>query len=522
MNNSMIVSLIGRPNVGKSSIFNILMSGEKKALTFDSPGVTRDRHYGVVNLTEEIGSKKNIEFLLVDTGGFYPKKIEVSEVPKSKNNEVGSQFFNIMADQAKIAIEESDLVLFVVDVREGILPFDSEIAEYIRTRKKPFWVLVNKYDTDGQRGDEGEFYSLGIESNDLFLISAEHRRGVGDLKDRLAQANLDFQKNSSIKKSAELAIKPQSDVFGNISIIGAPNSGKSTLLNQLIGAKRALVSDIPGTTVDPIEGHFEIDFGKSVLSEEELNQDSENTPNTFRSLKIIDTAGIRKQKLIKGFVEAQSVFRALRCITDSDVVIFMIDAEKGIAHQDRRLMDITLEKGKSLIICLNKIDLLSDIFKDNKTRKLWLDDLKYKIPWLEYCDLIPISAKENKHISNLISSIKKTILVRNKTIPTGQLNRCVSEMCERHNIVLKGAQRGSVFKVKYASMVKTSPPTFLFFVNRSKGIPDSYKRYMQKSLRDKFNLVNTPIHILFRTGEENKKPKIVGHKPKVTPRNLRR
>lgn len=612
---SMVVSLIGRPNVGKSTIFNRLMKKAHKAITFDKPGVTRDRHYGIMTI-EALGGMPEVDAILVDTGGFYPDRIE-ENVPK-KRDQVMNKFFNIMTDQAKIAIKESDLILLVVDSREGLIPFDQSIADYIRTQKKEFWIIVNKHDSDAQEGEELEFYSLGIDENQLFKTSAEHGLGLIDLMKRLQETIVEFDREQSQDLTLlSKGITPREKVVARLALIGAPNAGKSTLLNHLLGSERALVSDIPGTTVDPIEGFFDIFFGedakkldsdigfmkddnllfqqyedfrqnnpdiyrslsvsynleeegtkgnpiydeedylseetplfveedKNDLDEDEFfdaleseevteEQDENLYENIFahddenyeaeldhedveleipaeemveaeegsywRSIHIVDTAGIRRQKSIEGFIEQQSVYRSLRSITESDIVIVMIDATVGISHQDRRLVDIALEKGKSVIICLNKMDLMKDKLRDEKEKKEWIKDMRAKIPWLYYCDIITISAKYGSHIGRLKDSIKKTVMIRNTNISTGKLNRYIYELVEGNPVAIKNS-KGKRFKVKYASMVKSSPPTFLFFTNLSKGIPDNYKSYLKNGLRAQFDLSNTPIHLIFRTGED--------------------
>lgn len=623
---SMVISLIGRPNVGKSTIFNRLMKKAHKAITHDKPGVTRDRHYGIVTF-EELAHTDKSDAIIVDTGGFYPSKIE-ENVPK-KYDQVLNKFFNIMTEQAKIAIKESDLILFVVDSREGVLPYDQMIADYIRKEDKPFWVLINKFDSDKQSGEEFEFFQLGTEEKDLYKISAEHGLGLLDLKINLQKEIKKFEALQTQEQSVlQKGVTPKEKVVARLALIGAPNAGKSTLLNLLLGSERALVSDIAGTTVDPIEGFFDLFFGKEayhldedvqfakndsllfqqydefrannpdvyeslaysynleeegtkgnplydeedylseetpLFFEEEMgnddedfslleNENSHSTSNEFefneekyneeeafdaifnsedefndeeefdeeenieeviskeiksnkldgvqwRSLHIVDTAGIRRQKSVEGFVEQQSVYRSLRCITESDIVLVMIDALIGISHQDRRLLDIALEKGKSVIVCLNKIDLLKEKLVDEKAKKEWLLDLRATVPWLYYCDLIPISAKYGKHIGQLKEAIKKTILIRNKSIGTGVLNRYLYQLVENHPVAIKKAG-GKRFKVKYASMIKSNPPTFLMFTNLSKEIPDNYKSYLKNGLRKEFDLSNTPIHLMFRSGED--------------------
>lgn len=603
---SMVVSIIGRPNVGKSTIFNRLMKKQYLAMTHDQPGVTRDRHYGIMKLEESLeGEMKEAEVILVDTGGFYPEKIEID--PKKKKNNV-DPFFNIMADHAKIAIEESDLVLFVVDVREGFLPFDKGICDYIKSTKKPFWLLINKFDSEKQEGDQYDFYTLGLDEEDMIKISAEHNRGFYDIREKLLKKAIAFNEKEEAQESKlpelQLGVKPENDVVAAVAIIGAPNAGKSTLLNRLVGAQRALVSEIAGTTVDPIEGYIDLFFGPDVdilsardnafrksnedmmeelkafqesgdvdlniayddddLTEEEKKiyvefgqtseavfddadeEDSNNSSefsydesntgedyfseneivkaiernwdeteedekiadieniqyvNRWRSIKLVDTAGIRKSKQVEGFIETQSVYRSLRAITESDIVLFMVDSTLGITHQDRRLCDIALEKGKSVIICLNKIDLLRETFADQKKKKEWMQNLRDDVPWLGFCQLVTISAQKNRNINYLREALKRTIVIRNRKIPTGALNRCLLYLTDKNPVVLKNS-RGNKFKVKYASMLKSSPPTFLLFSNKSQGIPENYRRYLINGLRKEFDLTNTPVHLIFRTSTD--------------------
>ena len=565
---SMIVSLIGRPNVGKSTIFNRLVRDSYRAIAHNKPGVTRDRHYAITTI-DEVPDGDAQDIIIVDTGGFYPEKVRES----SSKEILIDPFIESMADHAKLAIEESDLVLFVMDVREGLLPHDEEIYRYLLTTGKTFWLLLNKFDSDKQWGEEGEFYGLGVDQKDLYITSAEHGRGLSSLRESIHRESLKFQVRETNGLEHDKGVVPNFEVVGNIAMIGAPNVGKSTMLNKLVGSQRALVSNVAGTTVDPIEGYLDIELGinakllkiqhdiyiKSnqrilenaanlVEEEEELSDRTyigygETVPEelafetlveklekeeaqaqaeaealdivkdlevenldveveqTLRSVKLVDTAGIRRNAKVKEYIESHSVYRSLRAISEADIVIVMVDATQGILHQDRRLMDITLEKGKSIIIALNKFDLLKEKLKTHKEKEEWMLDLRFQVPWLSFCELIPISAKYNKGLGSLRKSIIKTLIVRNKMITTSKLNRCVHELVEKNPVTIQGTG-GSKLNIKYASMVKAAPPTFLLMTNKSKNIPMNFRKYLSKGIRKEFELVNTPVHLVFRTTAE--------------------
>ena len=562
MSRNLIVSIIGRPNVGKSSIFNTFIKQGKKALTHDRPGITRDRHYAIASIDEHNNIPMQ-EFILIDTGGFFPEGID-------QKMAVEDHFFDKMTEHAKLAIEESDLVLLVVDVREGLTPYDQSIANEIRKSKKDFWILVNKVDNPEQN-DLYDFYTLGVDSEFIFSVSAAHARGLRDFKEKLQTKLFELGKD---KQSIFLqkGVTPREQVVSRVALIGSPNAGKSTLLNQLIGKNRALVSDIPGTTLDPIEGFFDIYFGEEShlldnveftkddklllkdyeffsknnenneesfsideVFEQDLSQDEEQLETEtevfqaeeidseaelsdveekvakgkeegsfWRTIHLIDTAGIRKKSHVTEVVEEKSVFRSLRCITESDITILMVDITIGVSHHDRRLIDIALEKGKSIIVVLNKIDILKDELSIFKMQKEWISDIKAKHPWLEFCAIVPISAKYKKGLNALKKAITKTVLVRHIKVPTGILNKVANELIEKNPLNVKNSG-GAVLKLKYVSQLKSNPPTFLFFTNKSRGISDNYLRYLKNALRNEFRLVNTPVHLIFRTSAELEK-----------------
>lgn len=574
----MVVSIVGRPNVGKSSLFNRLMHRQHKAITFDLPGVTRDRHYGVAQLEDYEGTTK-YDYILVDTGGFFPEKVPLEGRYREE------AFFNIMADQAKTAIKESDLVLFAVDVREGPSPFDEMIGKYLRAQNKRFLILANKWDSEAQSGLEYDFFRLGIEEDQLFRVSAAHGTGIQELNQRLVEEaclyNQQLASGEDEHVGLSLGVVPREEVVARVALVGAPNAGKSTLLNLLVGAERSLVSSIPGTTVDPIEGHFDLYFGPQsveldaykkghksndqVWSEfeklnveanpeevEEIEQESEeifeaeegsvdetlemqddevefdqeqedqeidaSTEAVFteaddtkvddapagsfwRSVALVDTAGIRRQKAVDGQIETMAVYQSLRSMSEADIVILVVDANLGLSHQDRRLADLALEKGKSLIVVLNKVDTLKEKLKDSKAEREWIVDLRRNIPWLEFVQLVPLSALRGTRIKNLKEVLKHTILVRYREVPTGRLNQFVGKLVKAHPVILRHS-RGVPMKVRYANQVRSSPPTFVFFCNKAQGVPDHYRRYLSNAIRREFELINTPVHLIFRTGKE--------------------
>jgi GTPase len=551
---SLIISLIGRPNVGKSSLFNRLMNKQTKAITHDMPGVTRDRHYGITTI-DQLSSADAQELIFVDTGGFYPEVIDESKEER-KNS-----FFNIMREQAQTAIAESDLVLFMVDIREGLLPYDEDIYKYLRQSKKKFWLIINKYDSDKQEGEEYDFYRLPIDPQDMLIISAAHGTGILDLRERLQTFSYLAKIKGLEESKLQKGLAPKSEVVARLSLIGAPNAGKSTLLNTLLGEARALVSDIAGTTMDPIEGYFELPMGNRVARLDEcrgkvrknedfveqyelfrknhpefsqrlfesfendmdLVQDLEEIETDFfsengvvpaskervevpleeqlRSIHIVDTAGIRRQSQIDDILESQSVYRSLRSISDSDLVLYLVDINKGITHHDKRLIDIAIEKGKSLVIVLNKLDMVKSELRTPAELKEHINKLRFDVPWLDYVDILPISAKHGEGIPKLLKMIARTIYIRNVFIPTSEVNKAFLELVNKHSVLIKGG-RAKKFKVKYASQVKADPPTFLLFANRSQHIPENYTRYLQKGIREMFGMNNTPVHLVIRTSRD--------------------
>jgi GTP-binding protein len=553
MSNPLVISIVGRPNVGKSTLFNRLLKSQHKAITYDLPGVTRDRNYALFKIDYD-SRLPTFDAILVDTGGFYPEKID-----EVKGNEV---FFAPMVEHAHVAIAESDLVLMVVDVLTGLLPMEKKILKVIKDYKKPFRLIINKYDNPHNIGLEADFYELGPAPEEILCVSSAHGSGFLDLEENLHQ--FAHQRELKIAESGrqdltEKGILPCFPVVGSLAIIGTPNVGKSTLLNALSKSNRSLVSPIAGTTVDSIEAYVHLDFGKKahyfaqawqknkvalkqdaendyiepeeffvsedpeILAEMDLNAeddfdlgaafDQEGQPISAdldqsgpdqdgkRSLKIIDTAGIRRKSSVSEQVEIYSVYHALKSMTEADVVLLMIDPNKGLTHQDRRLCQIAIEKGKSLILVANKLDLMKDQFKSKKQQENYLTELRREHKWLDFCQLIFISAKEYLGIDSLVDSIRATVIQRYRKISTGKVNRALQELISRRPIYVKGG-KNKPFKIKYSTMVKTSPPTFLIYANKAQNIPEDFSRFLKNGLRERFQLKNSPVHLIFRTGKD--------------------
>ena len=429
------VALIGRPNVGKSSLFNALNDEGRQAVTGNSPGVTRDRHYGRMEWDNGFIS-------LIDTGGLHCQVLE--EDGGGKNH-----YFNLTTTQSQQAIKESDLVLLVMDIREGRLPMDDEIADYLRSQNKDFWPVLNKCDSPKQEDLATDFYALGSSNDNIFPVSAAHQRGLTELKQQIAKKLL-------LPSSTQDKISTKAKAV----LLGGPNVGKSTLLNRLMKSPRALVSPFPGTTIDPMEEI--IDIGGERIG-------------------IIDTAGIRKKRLITDPIEKASVGQSLAGMDNADIVLYMIDVIKGPGHQDRRLIDLALERGKSVIIILNKTDLL--------TEKLQAYP-KNVIPYSEYCALVPISAQKGTGLKKLFQTLKKTVHARQKKISTGFFNRVLQRTLERNP--------PKEIKIKYGVQVKSSPPTFLLHTNSSRPMPNNYHRYLIREMRRQLEFDNTPVHLIYR------------------------
>ena len=431
-----IVAIVGRPNVGKSTLFNAL-AGEKLSIVEDTPGVTRDRLYADATWLDRC-------FTIIDTGGIEPDS--------------GDIILSQMREQAQVALMSADVVLFMVDVRQGLVDADAKVADMLRKSRKPVMLVVNKVDNfDTMMADIYEFYQLGI--GDPHPIAASSKRGLGDMLDALVEL--------LPEKSAD----EEEDDRVKVAIIGKPNVGKSSLVNRLVGDDRVIVSDIAGTTRDAIDTVVRHDGQDYVF---------------------IDTAGIRRKSKVKETLERYSVFRALSACDRADVVIVMIDATEGVTEQDAKIAGIAHDNGKGLLIAVNKWDAIE---KDDKTMYKFRDEVMRVLSFVPYAKIVYISAKTGKRVDNLFDEIDAITAERNKRIATGVLNEIVMEAVAMNE---PPTDKGRRLKVLYASQVSVGPPTFVLFVNDKKLLHFSYRRYLENQIRSAFGFEGTPIRFVIR------------------------
>lgn len=432
---SFTVAIVGRPNVGKSTLFNRLV-GEKKAIVDNQSGVTRDRIYG-----ESDWGGKN--FNVIDTGGFVPRSNDVFE--------------KHIREQVMIAIEESSLLLFVVDAATGITALDAEFANVLRKHQKNVFLVVNKVDNIQRMHEANEFYGMGIEN--IFFIAAMTGSGTGELLDALVQRIPDVQeeeKNEDIPK---------------VCIIGQPNVGKSSLTNAMLGEERNIVTDIAGTTRDSIHTRF-TKFGKDIM--------------------LIDTAGIRGKAKVQENLEFYSVIRAVKALDDADIALIVLDATKGITHQDLSIYKMAIKKHRGIIIAVNKWDLIE---KETNTARDYEAVLRAKLAPFNDVPIIFISAIEKQRVFKVIEAIEHVYANLRKKIQTSQLNEILLKAIEQYS---PPAMDGKLLKIKYVTQLPTPTPSFAFFSNHPKYIRDSYKNYLENQLRKHFDFNGVPVNIFFR------------------------
>ncbi|HTY58192.1 MAG TPA: ribosome biogenesis GTPase Der [Bacteroidota bacterium] len=431
---SWIAAIVGRPNVGKSTLFNRIV-GHRDAIVDDAPGVTRDRHYAET----EWGGKR---FTLIDTGGFVPASDDIIE--------------SAIREQAQVAIEEADVVLFVVDGREGKIPSDDEIAGILRKAQKKVLLVVNKLDGDSVSAGLAEFYALGL--GEPVPVSALAGRRVGDLLDLVVR---DIPGEGST----------QSDPRLKIAVIGKPNVGKSSFVNALLQEERHIVTEIPGTTRDPIDAILRF-HGEEIL--------------------LVDTAGLRRKSKIRESVEFFSTVRTLKSIERCDVAVVLLDATQGLEHQDLRIIETAMERRRGVVIAVNKWDLIE---KDDLTARSYERALKEKLRILDFIPVIFISALMRQRIYRVIDLVKTVDAEQNKRIATNEVNDLLGKDIAT---TPPRSRSGKEIKIKFITQVRAKPPVFAFFCNEPRMIDDTYKRFLENKIRGHFTFSGVPLLLTFK------------------------
>lgn len=431
-----ILAIVGRPNVGKSTLFNKL-TGKRLSIVEDTPGVTRDRIYSKCEW-------RNREFMIVDTGGIEPASDDI--------------ILSQMRRQAQVAIEKADVIVFLTDIRCGVTADDYEVASMLQKSGKPIILAVNKCDSIGEPPPEFyEFYNLGV--GDPFAVSAQHGHGSGDLLDEVFKY---FPEDDTDEYDEE---------YIKVAVIGKPNVGKSSLINRIAGEERVIVSDIAGTTRDATDTVIENESGKYVF---------------------IDTAGIRRKSKVTEKIEHYSVLRAYMAVDRSDVCVIVIDALVGFTDQDSKVAGYAHEQGKACIVAVNKWDAVE---KDSNTMDEFTNDLKEKFSFMSYVPFIFISAKTGQRIDKLFPLINSVNSQNSMRITTGMLNDVLSYATTR---VQPPSDKGRRLKIYYMTQASTKPPTFVVFVNRADLFHFSYQRYIENQIRQTFGLTGTPVRFVIR------------------------
>jgi GTPase len=437
-----VVAIVGRPNVGKSTLFNRLY-GRSRAIVIDEPGATRDRNYAVCTWRDK-------SYSLIDTGGFEPATTE--------------KILLQMREQTQLAIEEADIILFLMDVQQGLTPSDKEIAKILRETQKPVFYVVNKVDGPRHENLAYEFHELGVEQ--IYTISAQHGVGVDDLLEDMGRYIPDD-------------VTPTEEIERiKIAVIGKPNVGKSSLVNKILGFERTIVNDIPGTTRDAVDSPFTV-HGKPYL--------------------LIDTAGIRRKSRISLTLEKYSIIQAMKTLDRCDIALHLIDAQEGITEQDAKIAGLALERGVATIILINKWDLVE---KDNSTVGEYVKDIKDQLKFLDFAPILFVSAVTGQRIHRIFETVEQVYAEATKRVNTGELNRAMSAFLEKNP---PPQAHLKAHPLHYVTQVAVKPPTFIFFINNPSDVHFSHQRYLVNRLRETFGYDHVPIRIFFR--KKNKKDK---------------
>ncbi len=435
-----IVAIVGRPNVGKSTLFNML-AGERISIVKDTPGVTRDRIYADVSWLK-------YNFTIVDTGGIEPDS--------------NDKILKSMREQAEIAIDLADVVLFLTDVREGMVDADIKVAQMLRKAKKKIVLVVNKVDNfEKYEADVYEFYNLGL--GEPMPISAVSKLGIGDMLDELVKH---FYENA----------EEEEDDRPRIAIIGKPNVGKSSIINKLLGEERVIVSDVAGTTRDAIDTVVRRN-GKDYV--------------------FIDTAGLRRKAKVKDEIERYSIIRTVSAVERSDVAVLVIDASEGVTEQDAKIAGIAHDRGRGMIIVVNKWDLIE---KDNHSVKKYTENIRKILAFMPYAEIIFVSAVTGQRLNKLFDLIEVVIQNHNLRVSTGVLNDILTEAVALQQ---PPTDKGRRLKIYYMTQVSVKPPTFVIFVNSKKIMHYSYTRYLENKIREAFGFSGTPLKFIVRERKDD-------------------
>ena len=435
-----VVAIVGRPNVGKSTLFNVI-AGDTISIVKDTPGVTRDRIYADCSWLD-------MNFTLIDTGGIEP---DTSDIILSQ-----------MREQAEIAISTADVIVFIVDVRQGLVDADSKVADMLRKSRKPVVLAVNKVDSMAKFGnDVYEFYNLGI--GDPVPVSAASRLGIGDLLDEV------------VKHFDGTASEEEEDDRPRIAVVGKPNVGKSSIINKLLGENRVIVSDIAGTTRDTLEESVTIDG---------------------ITLNIIDTAGLRRKNKIKEELERYSIIRTVTAVERADIVVVVIDAKEGVTEQDAKIAGIAHDRGKGIIVAVNKWDAIE---KNDKTMKQYENDIRTTLAYMPYAEIMYVSAKTGQRLNKLYDMIDMVIDSQTLRIQTGVLNEIMMEAVAMQQ---PPSDKGKRLKLYYITQVSVKPPTFVIFVNDKELMHFSYTRYLENKIREAFGFRGTSLKFFIRERKE--------------------